>query len=355
MLRTAAMRRCFGLLIIFVMYAHHRQLYEPAPESFTQLISTLFLWKKLSTLQPIRQRLNNGGQAATWQSEDRLARMINRPYEFFQMSGETTESFNDLLLKVQANLPRLPIKITASNKLLMCMIWLRSYPTCAYLSVLFQVSITDVWRCISSTWPVLYESVRDEIKWPSEDEWIHLRNNWTELPGVVGAIDGCSHEIQQPTEDQHVYYSGCRKFHCVHSQVIIDNELNIRYISSGYAGHFNDAQTYRKIPRIGENLDLNLPGNCWLLADKIYPCEKPLITPYRRNQIPRNNQDEALRRRYLNDSITRHRVYVEHVIGRIKQFRVIGTVYRHDISDLKDIVRLCACLTQRRYKLFDEF
>ena len=217
-----------------------------------------------------------------------------------------------------------------------------------------MVSITDVCRCVQHMWPLLHEVLNTEISWPSKDEWRNRKNIGPELPGVVGIIDGTSHEIQPPRDNQRAFYSGCRKYHFIHTQIICDNNLNIRYISPGFNGHENDAQIYHQLPEIGENAPvLRLPPDCWILADSIYPCSKPLLTPYRSNQFPKNNPDEFSRRQRFNDVIRKHRVYVEHVIGRVKQYKIISSIHRHELSDLQCIVFLCACLTQRRHRLFE--
>ena len=40
------------------------------------------------------------------------------------------------------------------------------------------------------------------IRWPNIEEWDGLRDNWLELKGAVGCIDGTSHRINRPTENQ---------------------------------------------------------------------------------------------------------------------------------------------------------
>ena len=56
------------------------------------------------------------------------------------------------------------------------------------------------------------------------EEWRNLLNNWSDLPGIVVCIDGTSHEIYMPGDGtQRLYYSGHRKYHCIHSVVIIAN------------------------------------------------------------------------------------------------------------------------------------
>jgi hypothetical protein len=53
----------------------------------------------------------------------------------------------------------------------------------------------------------------------------------------------------------------------IHSQVVIDNTGEIRHIECGFLGHQNDAQQFRLMRQIGQ--DLPFPQNCVLLRDKI--------------------------------------------------------------------------------------
>lgn len=174
-----------------------------------------------------------------------------------------------------------------------------------------------------------------------------------ELPCVVGAIDATSHEIYIPeNEPQRLYYSGHRKYHCMHTQIVIDNHKNIRLVCSGFLGHMNDAQTYQYLPSIGPDGVLPFPDDAWLLGDNIYPYRHPILTGFSRGQLRGNRRNlEAMNG--VNLLIREHRAYVEHVIFHLKCFRVIGSIYRHPRANLNRIVELCAGLAQRRIELFD--
>ena len=52
-------------------------------------------------------------------------------------------------------------------------------------------------------------------------------------------------------------------FHSFSSYMYHTQQNKIRYIHSGFRGHLNDAQTYQ--------LFHQMPADCWILADSIYP------------------------------------------------------------------------------------
>lgn len=133
----------------------------------------------------------------------------------------------------------------------------------------------------------------------------------------------------------------------------IDNQKNICHIHSGFLGHDNNAFAYRKIKTTGPGQELDFPANCYLLADSIYPNERPLITPYKARNGLRQNQEM---RRQIKFKLfhRRRRVYVEHVFKELKIYRVIGALYRHPRWEFAAIVKLCAGLAKRRADLIKE-
>lgn len=168
------------------------------------------------------------------------------------------------------------LHISKRNKLLLTLLWLRTYPHYSVLSSLFNINIQRISEIISRTWPILHHHYAPTITWPTRREWRQMKGNWSALPDAVGAIDGTSHRIYRPSsEEQRDYYSGHRHCHCIHTQIVIDN-LKIRRISSGFLGHNNDTQTYRMMPPIGPGRELDFPHDTYLLGDTIYiktPCD----------------------------------------------------------------------------------
>ena len=157
----------------------------------------------------------------------------------------------------------------------------------------------------------------------------------------MGPIDGTSREIYRPrTEPQHLFYSGHRKYHAIHSQVIVDTYGKIRYAECGFMGHLNDAQQFTLMRRI--RTDLAFADECVLLGDKIYPNKHSIITPYTTVQLPQRNGRRLIQCHKLNRYIQRYRVCVEHAIGELKVYRSVGTIWRHRREALPRVVTICA-------------
>ena len=313
-------------------------------------------YSSLSLRQRIFPHVDNN-----WPGIDCYTNFISHPYEFYLISGETEESFTDLFNDVsdvlQENTMPILHRLSLKNQLLLTLIWLRSYPCYSMLSICFGISMSTVSNIISRVWPRLWRFLirnQRKIRWPSVEEWNEMRGEWDGLSSCVGSIDGTSHEIYRPIENQALFYSGYRGYHCVHTQIITDVNNNLVLVRSGFPGHLNDAQQFTFLPNIGPNGPLHFPENTFILADKIYPCVYPLMTPFTNTQIRRRQLNYRHRMRSFNKKLNEKRIFVEHLHHNIKMYRVIGSLYRHSREDASYIVELCAALAHRRLQLFSE-
>lgn len=220
------------------------------------------------------------------------------------------------------------------------------------LSIMFDVSQSTISRIVYRMWPVLLRAISKHFVWPSPMEWKSMRGTWAGLRNAVGCIDGTSHEIFIPTVSQRYFYSGHRKYHWLHTQIIIDAKKKIRYVESGFKGRNNDAQIFRMMWSIGKEDNLNFPPNCQLLGlgDSIYPNRHPILTLYTTIQIRRQPRHRQRMMRQFNKRHRSKRCYVEHAIRLVKIFRVIGTLYRQKREHIS--VCLCAFLAAHRSVLF---
>ena len=70
----------------------------------------------------------------------------------------------------------------------------------------------------------------NQVRWPSDQEWIVMMGFWQEVLQAVGCIDGFKVEIERPTNDavQRCFYCGLHHIHCMKTKVITDVEGKIR-------------------------------------------------------------------------------------------------------------------------------
>lgn len=273
--------------------------------------------------------------------------------------AETEESFTSLLTLAVPSLVRTgrgrPRHLSPRNQILVTLLWLRSYPCYSILSLLFDISVSSVSDTINEVWPILWDVLHPLIQWPDRQEWMSMTGIFKDIPSAVGCIDGTSHRIYRPeTEDQRQFYSGHRSYHCFHTVVVITATKHFAYIGSGFLGHCNDARCLSLMPSVGDGQELDFPPDRYLLADLGYSNRYPLITPYRGDEL--NRDPEMLEQRLgQNRTIRAYRIYVEHMIGHLKTFRIMSELYRHPRRMQSSLVKLCAVLAKRRLDIFEGY
>ena len=149
------------------------------------------------------------------------------------------------------------------------------------------------------------------------------------------------------------FYSGHRHFHLLNTQLICDNTGHIRFLQTGFLGGMHDSQAFRLMEPVGPGQVLDLPNGVVLLADKGYPDNVPLLTPFRQAQIcaMRNNRERRWARKF-NRELARKRVRVEHIFKQIKDFKCTSSIWRHPRWFLASVIEVCTFLTERRITLF---
>ena len=88
--------------------------------------------------------------------------------------------------------------LTRRNRVLLVVMWLRSYPTYRLLANMFGVSVSYVEKEIQRTIPVFDNTLTQYLRWPGIQEWQQMRNHWHGFVDAVGTIDGTSYEIYMP-------------------------------------------------------------------------------------------------------------------------------------------------------------
>ena len=160
---------------------------------------------------------------------------------------------------------------------------------------MFDVSPQTVTAYIYQGIIILWCHFNSSVTWPTIREWNEMRNTWSEFPNAVGCIDVTPHEIQVPsTEHQRKFFSGHRHFHLLNTQLICNNRGHVRFLQTGGFRSMHDAHTCRLMTPVGPGKALVIiPQGVVLLADKGYPDDVALLTPFRQAQIRaiRNNSE----------------------------------------------------------------
>ena len=117
-----------------------------------------------------------GGDTNVYPGRDVFSHAANNRYNFHQITGESPESFIQLEYTLNIT-PKREHKLSVRNRLLLMMMWVRTYPTYRILSARFGVSKSTVENVITELTPVLFANLKTYIKWPSLREWQNFRGN----------------------------------------------------------------------------------------------------------------------------------------------------------------------------------
>jgi hypothetical protein len=262
---------------------------------------------------------------------DRLKRS---PKAFRQLTGLTPAAFDRLLaeleprhesaeLRRKTRRPRLrkpgagpKRKLALTDRLLMLLIYYRTYATHALLGFLFGIDDSAVGRNINPLQPLLAGVFRiPERKVALEPDEVR------EL-----FFDATERAIPWPSRRQKRFYSGKKRRHTVKHQVVVVRKrkrrgqrrrVRIAAVSATFPGTTHDKKVYdrtrvvvpRGVPRTGDTAYLGTG----------------LDTPTRR---PRKGRLTA-RQKARNRRVSRRRIVVEHGIGKMKVWRIAAERYRN--------------------------
>jgi hypothetical protein len=262
---------------------------------------------------------------------DRLKRT---PTAFRQLTGLTPAAFDRLLaeleprheqavLRRKTRRPRLrrpgagpKHKLALADRLLMLLIYYRTYATHAFLGFLFGIDDSAVGRNINPLQPLLAGVFRiPERKVALEPDEIR------EL-----FFDATERAIPRPSRRQKRFYSGKKRRHTVKHQVVVVRKrkrrgqrrrVRIAAVSAMFPGTTHDKKVFDRtrvvtppgVPRTGDTAYLGTG----------------LDTPTRR---PRKGRLTA-RQKARNRRVSRRRIAVEHGIGKMKLWRIATERYRN--------------------------
>ncbi|CAF1319700.1 unnamed protein product [Didymodactylos carnosus] len=270
-------------------------------------------------------------------------------------SGLTPTTFEEVyhqfehvaIQRLSSTKTRVHTRIIDGNLLFLLVHWLRCYPTYRQLSLLFGVRPKQISRYIRRFLPDLAESLKAEIRWPPLAEFDQQLCRHPEIGCFVESIDGTRYRIQRPGKRQRIYYSGKTKYHCLASIYVINNDRKLILFESGFFGSYHDSRIFSSL-QVG--LNNPIPPNTFILDDRGFANKPPIITPYRKNELPHAGITEFQRFLY-NKTLSSYRVYVEHVTHEFKLYKVLSNNYHHEIFNLNfyKLISLCvACLANKR-------
>jgi len=266
----------------------------------------------------------------------RVHKLRRRPQHFLRFSGLSVEQFDRLLRQLQPLLPdfhqqRLERpnrqrgvgggakwRLSAADQLLLSLCWARLYLTNELLGYLFGLDASNISRNRRLLWPLLTEHLPVPVQ-PRR-----------ELAGRAPS---------EPPQRRK------KKRHTSKTQLTTLSNGMILQVSRSVAGSVHD---YKLFHRSG--VDRLLPSEYGLRVDKGYQGIRRGYG-HRSVQIPKRASKlhplTAAQKRE-NRRLASERVAVEHTLGRIKKYAVIGQTYRHRLTEYDLVMRVVCGLVNLR-------
>jgi hypothetical protein len=267
---------------------------------------------------------------------DRLKRI---PDTFRQLTGITPDAFDHLLAKLlpryqqaeqrrkdrpgRRRRPGAGRKHTLSlaDRLLMLLIYYRTYVSHAFLGFLFGIDDSAVCRNINPLQPLLagiFRIPERRVELAQED----IRELF---------FDATERPARRPKRGQRAYYSGKKKRHTLKTQVVVarrrkksgpgakPRRVRIAAVSAAFPGKVHDKKVYDAARVIA-------PPGVRRAGDSGY-VGTGLDTPAKR---PPGGALTA-RQKAGNRRLSRRRVVAEHAIGKLKIWRIAAERYRNPL------------------------
>jgi hypothetical protein len=209
--------------------------------------------------------------------------------------------------------------LVLADRLLMLLIYYRTYTTHAFLGFLFGVDDSAVGRNINPLQPLLAGIFRIPER--------RIRLDPEEMRELF--FDATERPTRRPEAGQRAYYSGKKKRHTLKNQVVTarrtkppgpgkkPQRLRIAAVSRTHPGSVHDKRVYDRTRAVA-------PPDARRTGDTAY-LGTPLDTPVRK---PRGGELTAGQKR-RNRVVSRRRIAVEHGIGKMKIWRIASERYRN--------------------------
>ena len=264
-------------------------------------------------------------------------RLRRSPNAFRQLTGITPVVFDQLLADLTPRYVQAEVKrknrpgrqrqpgagrkhaLILADRLLMLLIYYRTYTTHAFLGFLFGIDDSAVGRNINPLQPLLagiFRIPERRIKLDPED----LRELF---------FDATERPTRRPEKGQKEFYSGKKKRHTIKNQVVTarrtkppgpgkkPRRLRVAAVSESFPGRVHDKKIYDKTRAV-------TPPDARRTGDTAY-IGTPLETPTRK---PKGGELTA-GQKDRNRVVSRRRIVAEHGIGKMKVWRIASERYRN--------------------------
>lgn len=267
-----------------------------------------------------------------------LARIESHPQEAKRLIGIDYEQFLALVnlaekchLAKRAEIERNKTRIIApgggrkpeiSSKegICLCLIYLRQKPIFEILGLLFDISKTKA----NDTFNYWVEILREILPASQVEKVEKDSQKYQDLCKILGEyeliVDSAEQAIERPVDyqNQKQYYSGKKKMHTLKNQfIVLPKGEDIVDVYVGKLGKTSDIGLFRETRH---KFDVEQK----FIGDKAYIGDNAITTPHKKTK----NSEISQLQKEQNKQLSSRRIGVEHMICRVKIFRVASEKFR---------------------------
>jgi DDE superfamily endonuclease/Helix-turn-helix of DDE superfamily endonuclease len=266
-------------------------------------------------------------------------RLRRSPNAFRQLTGITPAAFDRLLTDLTPRYASADARrkdrpgrqrrpgagrkhaLPLADRLLMLLMYYRTYTTHAFLGFLFGVDDSAVGRNVNPLQPLLAGIFRIPER--------RIRLDPEEMRELF--FDATERPTRRPAAGQRAFYSGKKRRHTIKNQVVTarrtkppgpgkkPRRLRIAAVSESFPGSVHDKKVYDRTRAVAPP-DARRTGDTAYLGTSVE-------TPARK---PRGGALTAAQKR-RNRAVSRRRIVAEHGIGKMKVWRIASERYRNPV------------------------
>lgn len=298
-------------------------------------------------------------------SYDRLSK---KPSLFKSFTGISIQQFDNIYKEIKSKYEKYEIKRLSSkrrrerdvgaidrhfkliveDRIIMVLVYYRLYITYTLTEFLFELDQSNVCRGIQKIEGLIRQCLPIPQKLYKITRRLKTKEVEEYFPGFMAFVDVTEQPIPRPTKNRlrrRLYYSGKKKKHTVKNLYTANEDGLIVYKSKHkQIGKKHDYKIYTTnhpvTPKDVENIfDLGFLG-----VEKDYPAEQKSVLPIKKKK----NQNLTLEEKEYNRSHSKKRIVVEHVICRIKKYRIMNDVFRNRLKKYDKVSDIVAGLVNYR-------
>ena len=223
-----------------------------------------------------------------------------------------------------------PFKLDVKDRFLMLLVYYRLYITYTLVGFLFDLDQSNICRDIQKIEglvrkclpiPQKIYSITKRLRTPDDVEKY--------FPGFMVFIDSTEQQIPRPIDNKRrkIFYSGKKKTHTVKTQVMVSKNGIIIHKVGYKKGRRHDYDIYKKNHPVTSKQVLNVFDLGYLVCiEKDFPTQQSSL-PNRKKRNLRLSQEEI----NFNQEHVKKRIVIEHIICRIKKYRIMNEVFRNKL------------------------